>query len=101
MRCRFLLSCVHPTEPCPSLHPEICIASSALSYPHDLHYSQELMEDPVMAADGFTYERAAIGDWLARGHASSPMTGAPLESTALVPNLAVRSAAAVAKRRRG
>ena len=62
---------------------------------------QELMEDPVMAADGFTYERAVISDWLGRGNASSPMTGAALESTALVPNLAVRSAAAVVKRRGG
>ena len=59
------------------------------------------MGDPVMAADGFTYERAAIADWLARGNATSPMTGAGLESTALVPNLAVRSAAAVVKRRGG
>ena len=54
-----------------------------------------------MAPDGFTYERAAITNWLARGNASSPMTGAALGSTALVPNLAVRSAAAVVKRRRG
>jgi len=59
------------------------------------------MKDPVMAADGFTYERAAIADWLARGGGSSPMTGATLGSTALVPNLAVRTAAAVVKRRAG
>ncbi len=51
-----------------------------------------------MAADGFTYERATITDWLARGNRSSPMTGAALNSTALLPNLAVRSAAAVMKR---
>jgi len=74
----------------------LCLVPSTFS---NLH--QELMDDPVMAADGFTYERAAIVDWLARGNASSPMTGAALGDTALMPNLAVRSTAAVAKRRRG
>ena len=62
---------------------------------------QELMEDPIMAADGFTYERGAIADWLARGNASSPMTGAAMDSTALAPNLVVCSAADIVKRRCG
>ena len=52
----------------------------------------------MIASDGFTYERAAIAEWLARGSRSSPMTGAPLTSTALVPNLAIRAAAAVMRR---
>ena len=60
---------------------------------------QELMEDPVMAADGFSYARAAIEDWLARGNGSSPMTGAPLAHQHLTPNLAVRSAVCILKRR--
>jgi hypothetical protein len=57
------------------------------------------MEDPVIACDGFTYERAAIAEWLSRGSAMSPMTGAPLNNAALVPNLAVRSAVAILRRR--
>ena len=36
---------------------------------------QDLMEDPVLAADGFSYERAAIQDWFTKGHRSSPKTG--------------------------
>ena len=56
---------------------------------------QELMKDPVIAADGISYERNAIEDWLARGSGSSPMTGAPLPHQHLTPNLAVRSAVEV------
>lgn len=47
--------------------------------------------DPVMAADGFTYERRAIEGWLLRKNIS-PMTNEPLENSALMPNRAVRSA---------
>jgi len=53
--------------------------------------SLELMERPVMAADGFTYDRSSIESWLARGNTTSPTTGAPLEHLALVPNHLVRS----------
>ena len=47
--------------------------------------------DPVISADGFSYERAEIEDWLARGSGSSPMTGAQLAHQHLMPNLALRS----------
>ena len=40
-------------------------------------------------ADGFTYEREAITQWLA-GHSTSPMTGEPLDSKVLVANRALR-----------
>jgi hypothetical protein len=50
-------------------------------------------QDPViLAGDGFCYEREAINNWLSRGSRRSPMTGAPLASTALVPNHPLRSA---------
>lgn len=35
--------------------------------------SQELMSDPVITADGHTYERAGIERWLAE-HDTSPLT---------------------------
>lgn len=38
----------------------------------------EVMSDPVVAADGRTYERAAITDWLS-SHDTSPLTNLPLE----------------------
>ena len=34
----------------------------------------EIMEDPVVAADGHTYERTAIAEWLEH-HDLSPLTG--------------------------
>ena len=52
--------------------------------------------DPVIAADGQTYERAAMERWLAEqpagaGPLLSPVTGQPLPYTSLLPNLAVRA----------
>ena len=37
-----------------------------------------LMDDPVLIADGMTYERRAIEQWLQKGNATSPLTGAPV-----------------------
>jgi TPR repeat protein len=53
--------------------------------------TQVIMEDPVIAQDGHTYERAAIKDWLDRGNPTSPKTGAMLLSTELIPNHTMRS----------
>ena len=50
----------------------------------------EIMTDPVSTLDGFTYERAAITEWL-RTKDTSPKMGATLESKALIPNHLVRS----------
>ncbi len=51
---------------------------------------QEVMTDPVLCADGHSYERAAIKAWL-RGHDTSPMTGEPLPNRDVVPNHTLRS----------
>ena len=53
--------------------------------------TKQLMRNPVVAADGYTYERAAIERWMA-GCTRSPITSAPLPSQELVPNLTMRSA---------
>ena len=50
----------------------------------------EIMTDPVTTADGFTYERTAISEWL-RTKDTSPTTGAMLESKTVIPNLSLRS----------
>lgn len=49
----------------------------------------EVMRDPVIAADGHTYERKAIEYWL-RQKRKSPVTSKPLESSTLIPNITVR-----------
>ncbi|XWS46101.1 hypothetical protein CRYUN_Cryun14cG0034600 [Craigia yunnanensis] len=54
--------------------------------------SQEIMTNPHVAADGFTYELQALRKWLDRGHDSSPMTNVRLAHRNLVPNHALRSA---------
>ncbi|KAK2650289.1 hypothetical protein Ddye_017778 [Dipteronia dyeriana] len=53
---------------------------------------QEVMQDPHVAADGFTYEGEALRGWLDSGHDTSPMTNLALAHKNLVPNLALRSA---------
>ncbi|XP_071688686.1 U-box domain-containing protein 33-like [Rutidosis leptorrhynchoides] len=53
---------------------------------------QEIMQDPVVSADGFTYEAEAIKGWLDSGHNTSPMTNLKLANSTLVPNHALRSA---------
>ena len=53
---------------------------------------QEVMEDPYIAADGFTYEEEAIRGWLNSGHDTSPMTNLKLDHTDLVPNYALHNA---------
>ncbi|XP_031392769.1 U-box domain-containing protein 32 isoform X1 [Punica granatum] len=50
---------------------------------------QEVMKDPLIAADGHTYEAEAIRGWLDSGHNTSPMTNLKLEHTDLVPNYAL------------
>ena len=51
--------------------------------------TQDFMRDPVMAADGQTYERDAITQWL-QSHNTSPYTGAILSSKELKPNWAIK-----------
>ncbi|XP_010053711.2 U-box domain-containing protein 33 [Eucalyptus grandis] len=52
--------------------------------------SHEIMQDPHVAADGFTYEAEAIRIWLS-GHDTSPMTNLQLSNRELFPNQTVRS----------
>jgi hypothetical protein len=52
--------------------------------------TRDIMEDPVVAADGHSYERVAITHWLSRSR-RSPMTNEPMD-TELVPNIALRKA---------
>lgn len=53
---------------------------------------QEIMHDPQVAADGFTYEGEAISGWLENGRETSPMTNLELPHLNLTPNHALRLA---------
>jgi len=58
-----------------------------------------MTNDPVVAADGITYERASIEDWFkknkSKGSASiySPVHGTEMESMILIPNIGTRNMA--------
>jgi hypothetical protein len=53
--------------------------------------TQDLMRDPVIAADGTCYEREAIETWFAH-HDTSPLTNLPIANKHLKPNDALRCA---------
>ena len=61
--------------------------------------TNDVMSDPVITADGMTYERRAIEAWFAQGNRTSPLTGLTLASTSLTPNYALRSAIEALRRR--
>ncbi|CAH1775586.1 unnamed protein product [Owenia fusiformis] len=52
--------------------------------------TREVMRDPVIASDGYTYERSALESWVKSGKSRSPMTNAPLLSTDLTPNRSLK-----------
>uniref|UniRef100_H3DGE9 WD repeat, SAM and U-box domain-containing protein 1 n=1 Tax=Tetraodon nigroviridis TaxID=99883 RepID=H3DGE9_TETNG len=54
--------------------------------------TRALMKDPVIAADGYSYERASIQSWLSGKNKTSPMTNLPLQTTILTPNRSLKTA---------
>ncbi|XP_049335023.1 WD repeat, SAM and U-box domain-containing protein 1 isoform X1 [Astyanax mexicanus] len=54
--------------------------------------THEIMKDPVIAADGYSYEREAIESWINTKTRSSPMTNLPLQTTLLTPNRTLKMA---------
>ena len=55
----------------------------------DLTFTMTIMRDPVVATDGFTYERESIERWL-REHDTSPVTRAVMPNNTLIPNISLR-----------
>ncbi|CAL5385733.1 unnamed protein product [Camellia sinensis] len=52
---------------------------------------KDIMEEPCVAADGYTYDRKAIQTWLEKND-KSPMTNLPLPTRNLIPNYTLLSA---------
>jgi len=57
-----------------------------------------MTNDPVVAADGITYERSSIEDWFKKSKAKgssiySPVHGTEMDSLALMPNIGIRNMA--------
>ena len=53
--------------------------------------SSEIMVDPVVASDGYTYERRCIQRWITCNKAKSPMTNMPLKHLVLFTNNNIKS----------
>ena len=53
--------------------------------------THDVMQDPVVAQDGFTYERKDIVRWL-KTSSKSPMTKEDISSSGLIPNRTLKSA---------
>mmetsp|Transcript_75914 Transcript_75914/g.180438 ORF Transcript_75914/g.180438 Transcript_75914/m.180438 type:complete len:719 (+) Transcript_75914:60-2216(+) len=66
-------------------------AESTLPHDFSCPILHEVMHDPCIAADGYSYEREAIQDWLTRSD-KSPMTGLPLANRELRDNRALKVA---------
>ena len=58
------------------------------------------MRDPVVALDGYKYEREAIEKWFQKS-LTSPMTNAVLESELLIPDHMLRSQIQMRRERAG
>eukprot|EP00811_Abedinium_folium_P027390 NODE_4149_length_1930_cov_4.363283.p1 GENE.NODE_4149_length_1930_cov_4.363283~~NODE_4149_length_1930_cov_4.363283.p1 ORF type:complete len:385 (+),score=61.17 NODE_4149_length_1930_cov_4.363283:138-1292(+) len=54
--------------------------------------TKQIMEHPVICADGFTYERADILKWFALGKRNSPMTNHRLKHIQTTPNNGIKAA---------
>uniref|UniRef100_A0A1J3DL40 RING-type E3 ubiquitin transferase n=1 Tax=Noccaea caerulescens TaxID=107243 RepID=A0A1J3DL40_NOCCA len=53
--------------------------------------TKDVMENPCVAADGYTYEKRAIKEWLQKNH-KSPVTDLPFPNDSLLPNHSLLSA---------
>jgi len=54
--------------------------------------THEVMEEPVLLADGFVYEEIAIKEWLTTRKQTSPMTNLALDDVTLVPCTSIKLA---------
>ena len=73
-------------SPCTSPPPGVRLTLDDVSCP----ITHCMMQHPAVAADGHTYERAAIRRWLLGNRMNSPMTNEPLDNRVLRPNHALR-----------
>ena len=64
---------------------------SAPDFLIDSAFSCEIMEDPVIASDGITYNRSEIEEWFKKND-TSPKSGEILKSKSLIPNISIRNA---------
>jgi hypothetical protein len=81
-----------PTAPPAASSPQPWTAEDDDAPPYEFccPISCPILRDPVIAADGFTYEREDIARWFEL-HQTSPMTGAEVPHTHLVANISLHA----------
>lgn len=89
---RQLAAAASGARPALSLPPALLDARTPLGFVCPI--TRQVMRDPVVAADGRSYERAAVEAFLRAGNATSPVTGERLAHPGLTPNAALASAIA-------
>ena len=57
-----------------------------IPYEYVCPISREMVIDPVVTADGHSYEKSAIRRWILPGQMKSPPTGLILKNDILTPN---------------
>lgn len=77
----------------PSIEPQQTESNDTPKYPdaYLCPITFEILEEPVVCADGHTYEKSAIELWL-KTHNTSPKTNAPLPHKHLIVNYALKNA---------
>jgi len=83
---------VAPTEESSTEETEDAVPCSTTSDPPPeamCPITHELMKDPVVICDGYTFERKSIESWFQRS-STNPMTGLRVANIALIPNINLR-----------
>jgi hypothetical protein len=57
---------------------------------YDNIFTMEVMNEPVVASDGFTYEKKSIEQWFSK-NSRSPITNMVLSNFSLIPNRSLKS----------
>ncbi|XP_012582357.1 PREDICTED: WD repeat, SAM and U-box domain-containing protein 1 isoform X4 [Condylura cristata] len=74
------------------LRTEVKSLSSGIPDEFICPITRELMKDPVIASDGYSYEREAMENWISKKKRTSPMTNLVLSSMVLTPNRTLKMA---------
>uniref|UniRef100_A0A8D1LB51 WD repeat, SAM and U-box domain-containing protein 1 n=1 Tax=Sus scrofa TaxID=9823 RepID=A0A8D1LB51_PIG len=74
------------------LRKKVKILSSGIPDEFICPITRELMKDPVIASDGYSYEKEAMENWISKKKRTSPMTNLVLPSVVLTPNRTLKMA---------
>ncbi|XP_043432787.1 WD repeat, SAM and U-box domain-containing protein 1 isoform X5 [Prionailurus viverrinus] len=74
------------------LRTEVKTLSSGIPDEFLCPITRELMKDPVIASDGYSYEKEAMENWISKKKRTSPMTNLVLPSVVLTPNRTLKMA---------